>query len=275
MDESSLRELVRRALDEDAAGDDITTLATVPEHLRGRARLLANQDAVIAGLDAFVACFRALDPGVEIKERRADGERVRAGDEVAVLEGPLRPILTAERTALNLVQRLSGVATLARAFVEAAPGVQIRDTRKTTPGLRTLEKEAVVAGGATNHRRDLAAAVLIKDNHIVAAGGITTAVARARAAQPDRWVEVECETIEGVREALDAGADEILLDNMDPPALADAVKVIAGRARTEASGGVTLDTVAAIAATGVDVISVGALTHSAPAVDVSLTVEVL
>lgn len=279
MNDLSLRELVRRVLDEDAAHADITTLATVPETVRGRGHLLAHESCVVAGLEAFAAAFIELASQqhltVEVAIEHPDGAGVRAGTIVATVGGPLRPILSAERTALNFVQRLSGVATLARAFAEAAPGVEIRDTRKTTPGLRALEKAAVAAGGAVNHRPDLSAAVLIKDNHIAAAGGIIPAVSAARGALPGRWIEVECETLAQVAEAVEAGADELLLDNMDLGTLAEAVAVVAGRARTEASGGVTLDAVGAIAKAGVDAISVGALTHSAPAVDLSLDVEVL
>ena len=274
MIEDPAREAVRRALAEDLGEEsDLTTEAIVPATSRGRAILVARQDAVLAGAEAFEAAFGEYDHHVNVAWSAKDGDRVREGDAVAVVEGPLRAILTAERTALNFLQRLSGVATPTRRFVDAAGGIEIRDTRKTTPGLRLLEKSAVRAGGGVNHRMGLHDAYLIKDNHVAAAGGIGAAVARAREARPGLWIEVECETIEQVREAAGAGADEILLDNMDLPALSEAVRIAKGCARTEASGGVTLENVAAIAATGVDSISVGALTHSAPAVDFSLELE--
>ena len=260
-----------RALEEDRAFDDITTQVTVPADATGRANLIARNDCVFAGFDAFAAAFFLLDDRIVVTSRITDGRGASAGERLATVEGALRPILSAERTALNFAQHLSGIATMARAFRNAAPGVEIRDTRKTTPGLRWLEKRAVAAGGGTNHRADLAAAILIKDNHIVASGSIERAVKEAKAT--GLHVEVECETLDQVRAAVTAGADEILLDNMDVATLRSAVQEVAGRAKTEASGGVTLDTVAAIAATGVDSISVGALTHSAPAADLSLEVE--
>lgn len=265
----ALRDLVERALAEDHAENDITTLATVPEGALGRGILLAKQDCVIAGLDMFEACFEGLDVARLCK----DGDRVVPDTVVAGVTGDLRRILSVERTALNFVQRLSGIATLTRLYVEAAPGVEVRDTRKTTPGLRDLEKAAVRAGGGTNHRRDLSAAVLIKDNHIIAAGSIEAAIKAAQVT--GAHVEVECDTLEQVHAALEAGADELLLDNMDVATMTHAARLARGKARTEASGGVTLDTIGAIARSGVDSISVGALTHSAPAIDLSLEVEVL
>jgi nicotinate-nucleotide pyrophosphorylase (carboxylating) len=269
---AALREIVRRALEEDDARNDITTAATVPPDAKGRAVLIARDACVVAGNAAFDAVFKELDPDLVVTHRVQDGEHAAAGDTIATVEGRLGSILTAERTALNFVQRLSGIATLSRAFVEAAGETEIRDTRKTTPGLRELEKAAVRAGGGTNHRPSLGDAILIKDNHIVAAGGVGAAVAAARATGDP--VEVECETLEQVRDALDAGADELLLDNMDVDTMRRAVDLAkAAGARTEASGGITLDNVAAIAKTGVDSISVGALTHSARAVDLSLEVE--
>ncbi len=270
---TDLRSLIERALAEDRANDDVTTLSIVPEGARGRATLIAKQDAIVAGLDVFAACFEDLD--VMLCASADGGERIEQGSVVARVRGDLRRILSVERTALNFVQHLSGIATLTREFVRRAPGVELRDTRKTTPGLRSLEKAAVRAGGGTNHRADLAAAVLIKDNHIIAAGSLEQAVKAAQHANAGAHIEVECDTLDQVRAALDAGADELLLDNMDLATLRSAVELARGRARTEASGGVTLDTIAAIAATGVDSISVGALTHSAPAVDLSLEVEVL
>ena len=272
IDPTALREIVRRALEEDRAFDDITTTATVPVDAKGTARLISREACIVAGLDVFEAVFHEIDPGVDVSLTVREGEMVGAGGEVARASGPLRAILSGERVALNFVQRLSGIATLTRAFVDAAGGSEIRDTRKTTPGLRDLEKAAVRAGRGTNHRRDLGSAVLIKDNHIVAAGGLVAAVEAAKAT--GARVEVECETLDQVTDALDAGADELLLDNMDVTTLAKAVAMAKEKGRaTEASGGVTLETVGGIAKTGVDSISVGALTHSARAIDLSLEVE--
>jgi nicotinate-nucleotide pyrophosphorylase (carboxylating) len=264
--------VVRRALEEDDAWNDVTTRATVPREAKGRARLVTRQPCVVAGMDAFGATFTEFDPSVAVVILTPDGEQAGTGARIATVEGSLRSILTAERTALNFAQRLSGIATLTRAFVNASGAAEIRDTRKTTPGLRALEKAAVRAGGGTSHRGSLGEAILIKDNHIVAAGGVGTAVESARAGGVH--VEVECDTLEQVQEALEAGADEILLDNMDLETLRKAAALVRehGR-RSEASGGVTLETVGAIAETGVDSISVGALTHSAPAVDLSLEIE--
>jgi nicotinate-nucleotide pyrophosphorylase (carboxylating) len=269
---SVLREAVARALAEDAVADDVTTHATVAEHATGRARLVARERCVVAGTDAFVEAMRQVDDRIGVEVLAPDGTAIEAGTAIASLAGPLRGMLSAERVALNFVQRLSGIATLTRAFVDAAGAVAILDTRKTTPGLRALEKAAVVAGGGRNHRPDLESAFLIKDNHIHAAGSITAAIRAARAAG-ELPIEVECDTLDQVGEALDAGAEHVLLDNMDPATLREAVALAGGRARLEASGGVTLDNVAAIAATGVDEISVGALTHSARAIDLSLELE--
>jgi len=272
IDPAALQQLVRRALEEDDAWNDITTLATVPADAKGTARLVARESCVVAGVEAFEAAFHEIDPALVVELFAKDGEAVIAGADVARVSGSLRGILSGERVALNFIQRLSGVATLARAFADGAGGTEIRDTRKTTPGLRDLEKAAVRAGGGSNHRRDLGSAVLIKDNHIAAAGSLAAAVVKAKAT--GAHVEVECESLDQVAEALDAGADELLLDNMDVDTLAAAVSVAKQRGRaTEASGGVTLETVGAIAKTGVDSISVGALTHSARAIDLSLEVE--
>jgi nicotinate-nucleotide pyrophosphorylase (carboxylating) len=272
IDPAALRDLVRRALEEDDAWNDITTLATVPADAKGTARLVAREACVVAGMEVFEAAFHEIDPIIIVEPVAKDGETVRAGAEVARVSGSLRGILSGERVALNFIQRLSGIATIARAFVDAAGGTEIRDTRKTTPGLRDLEKAAVRAGGASNHRRDLGSAVLIKDNHIAAAGSLAAAVRQAKAT--GAHVEVECESVDQVADALDAGADELLLDNMDVTTLAMAVSMAKEKGRaTEASGGVTLETVGAIAKTGVDSISVGALTHSARAIDLSLEVE--
>jgi nicotinate-nucleotide pyrophosphorylase (carboxylating) len=273
-----VHEAVHRALAEDlrdGEDSDLTTNAIVPADARGRATLIVKEDAVLAGNEAFELAFGELDRDAVVEWNAKQGERIRAGDVVATVEGNLRAILTAERTALNFIQRASGVATHASRFVAAAKGIEVRDTRKTIPGIRDLQKIAVRAGGGANHRMGLNDAILIKDNHIAFAGSVTEAIRRVREARPGLWIEVECETLDQVREALDAEANELLLDNMDVAMMAEAVKLAKGRAKTEASGGVTLDTIGAIAATGVDSISVGAMTHSAPAVDFSLEVEPL
>lgn len=273
MIDDPIHEAVHRALAEDLAeASDLTTDAIVPEDARGSARLIANEEAVLAGIEPFAGTFLEFDHDLVVEWSAKEGDVVRPGDVVATLDGKLRAILTAERTALNFLQRLSGVATLTKRFVELAGGVEIRDTRKTTPGLRLLEKAAVRAGGGTNHRMGLHDAILIKDNHIAAAGGVAEAIERAREAGPGLWIEIECESLAQVRDAVDAGAHELLLDNMDPATLAEAVSIARGRAKSEASGRMTLDTIAEYAKTGVDSISVGALTHSAPAVDFSLEV---
>jgi nicotinate-nucleotide pyrophosphorylase (carboxylating) len=269
-----VHEAVHLALAEDLGEEsDITTNAIVPASARGRARLIAKQEAILAGSEPFELTFAELDHGVVVEWNAKDGDRIHDGDVVATIDGLLRAILTAERTALNFIMRGSGIATLTRRFVDEAGGVQVRDTRKTIPGRRLLQKAAVRAGGGVNHRMGLYDAFLIKDNHIAVAGGVSQAIARAREARPGLWIEVECDTIEQVSEALDAGANELLLDNMDLETMLEAVRLAKGRAKTEASGGVTLSTIGAIARTGVDAVSVGALTHSAPAVDFSLEVE--
>jgi nicotinate-nucleotide pyrophosphorylase (carboxylating) len=266
--------LVRAALSEDAAFHDVTTRATVPADVTGQASLRTRQDGVVAGLACVAATFAALDSHATVEMLRPDGSIVRAGDTVCVVSGLTRALLSGERVALNFVQRLSGVATMTSRYVEAVRGLPVRilDTRKTTPGWRELEKAAVRAGGGTNHRMDLASAVLIKDNHLRAVGGdVRRAVELVRMAlPPGAEIEVEADDIQQVRAALDAGAERILLDNMSLDALRDCVALVAGRARLEASGGVTLATVRAIAETGVDDISVGALTHSAPSLDLGL-----
>jgi nicotinate-nucleotide pyrophosphorylase (carboxylating) len=228
---------------------------------------------VLAGTEVLARAFIELDHDAVVELSAKDGDVVHPGDVVATVEGFLRAILTAERTALNFLMRLSGVATLTRRFVEAAGGVEVRDTRKTIPGMRVLQKAAVRSGGGANHRMGLSDAYLIKDNHIAAAGSVKESVVRARTAHPSLWIEVECESLEQVNEAIEAGAHELLLDNMDIATLTEAVRIARGRAKTEASGGVTLETIGDIARTGVDSISVGALTHSAPAVDFSLEVD--
>jgi nicotinate-nucleotide pyrophosphorylase (carboxylating) len=266
--------IVAAALQEDDTKHDITTAATVLSNRRARCRLVARQTGVIAGLALACEAFEQLDPAVTIRVEHADGSRTDPGTPVLFLSGHASGLLSAERVALNFVQRLSGIATLTARYVDAVAGtgVHILDTRKTTPLLRRLEKYAVRAGGGLNHRMDLASSVLIKDNHLAAVDGdIALAVKRARAVAPAGIkVEVECDTLDQVRAAIDAGADIIMLDNMRLMELRDAVELIDGRAVTEASGGVTLDTVRLIAETGVDWISVGALTHSAPALDLAL-----
>lgn len=276
LEPSLLRELVRAALREDVGPGDVTTESVVLPQTMGQATMVVKAQGVIAGLEVAATTFREVDERTIFTARYKDGTEVSPGTTVAQVYGPVQALLTGERVALNFVQRLSGIATQTRAYVRAIAGTSARivDTRKTTPGLRMLEKYAVRVGGGFNHRFGLYDAVLIKDNHIAAAGGLTAAVQRARAALPHTMkVEVETETLEQVEEALAAGADIILLDNMSPALLRQAVALIDGRAITEASGGVTLETVAEIAATGVDLISVGALTHSVKALDVSLELE--
>jgi nicotinate-nucleotide pyrophosphorylase (carboxylating) len=274
-----VRRVVEAALEEDGARDDVTTRALVPPDQRGSATLLVKADGVLCGLPVVAATFAALDPSIRVEACVAEGARVAAGDVVARVEGPLAPMLSGERVALNLLQRLSGVATLTRRVVDTVAGLDVRivDTRKTTPGLRALERYAVRAGGGHNHRFSLGDAVLIKDNHLAAARarGLTLGdtVAQARAGAPAGMrIEVEVTRVEEAREAVVAGADAILLDNMPPEEMRLAVQEIAGRAVVEASGGITLENVRAVAEVGVDVISLGALTHSAPALDLSLEV---
>ncbi len=265
---------VRVALLEDEAFNDVSTLATVVSTRHVRSAIVARRDGVIAGIPLAVEAFRQLDSAVTIRVEAEDGQRVKAGAIVMHISGHARGMLSAERTALNYLQHLSGIATLTCRFVDAVAGTtaQILDTRKTTPGWRALEKYAVRAGGGTNHRMDLRSGVLIKDNHLAAIGGdIAMAVTRARGlAMSGTAIEVECDSLEQVNAAVAAGADWVLLDNMSLEQLREAVERCRGAAITEASGGVTLDTVRRIAETGVDRISVGALTHSAPALDLGL-----
>jgi len=259
------------ALAEDLGDGDVTTEATVHVDATGSAELVVKEPGVVCGLAVAEAVFRAVDPELRFERLVEEGASVAAGTAVARVAGPERAILTGERTALNFLARLSGIATLTRRYVDAVDGTgaAILDTRKTTPGLRALEKHAVATGGGRNHRFGLDDGVLVKDNHLRAAGSVTSAVERLRAATP-LPIEVECDTLEQVSEALAAGAEAILLDNMIPDQLRAAVALARGRARLEASGGVTLENVRAIAETGVDEISVGALTHSARSLDVSL-----
>ena len=269
-------DLVRRALAEDVGDGDATTEATVPAGARARATILQKAPGAVFGLDVCEAAFRALDASAAFDRRVAEGVW-REDGEVLVVEGSARALLTAERTALNLLQRLSGIATAtARAVREVeGTGARVLDTRKTTPGMRALEKAAVAAGGGTNHRFGLFDAILIKENHAAMAGGVGAAVRAAREHRPDLPLEVECRDEGEVREALDAGAPRLLLDNMPPAQLRAMVELVAGRAELEASGGITLANLREVADTRVDFISLGALTHSAPALDLSLLLEPL
>lgn len=272
--QAELQKLVRSALDEDQAFNDITTIATIVSDRRARAALVARGSGTIAGIPLALEAFRMLDPKASIRVDREDGWRVAKGEALLSVSGHARGVLGAERVALNFMQRLSGIATLTAKFVAAVAGThaQILDTRKTTPGWRVLEKYAVRAGGGVNHRMDLADAVLIKDNHLVACDGdVALAIRRARDMVPEgTQIEVECERPEQVREAIGAGAHIVLLDNMPLEILRESVRIADGRVKTEASGGVNLNTVRAIAETGVDWISIGALTHSPPALNLAL-----
>jgi len=279
LDPGVYRDLVRRALEEDLGAGDITTDATVAPGQDARGVFLVKTDCVLAGIDVALEAFRQ---AAENGSRRApsftvrthDGERCKPGDEIAEVLGPARALLMGERTALNFLQRLSGIATRTRRFVDAAGGrIRVLDTRKTTPTLRTLEKYAVRAGGATNHRMGLFDAILIKDNHIRLAGGVGAAVAGVRARQPGLFVEIEAQSLEQVDEALAAGADVVLVDNLGCDEIREAVRRARDRAKVEISGGVTLERLSELAATGADYVSVGALTHSAPAVDISFEIE--
>ena len=267
----TLDRVVAAALAEDVGAGDVTTEAIIDADALGTGELLVKEPGVVSGLNAVEAVFLALDPDVQFEALVEDGTFVEDMTVVAVVTGPLRAILTGERVALNFLGRLSGIATLTRSYVDAVAGtdVAILDTRKTTPGLRLLEKHAVACGGGRNHRFGLDDAVLVKDNHLAAAGSVLGAVERLRLAT-DLPIEVECDTLAQVSEALAARVDAILLDNMPPNELIEAVALAQGRARLEASGGVTLANVRAIAETGVDEISIGALTHSARSLDVSL-----
>jgi nicotinate-nucleotide pyrophosphorylase (carboxylating) len=274
LDAGLYRELVRRALSEDFGWGDVTTEATIDRNQKARAVILAKSRCVVAGLDVACEAFRQLDPAVAVAVRRHDGELVEPVTEVAELRGYAAALLTAERTALNFLQRLSGIATLTRRFVDAASGrIAVLDTRKTTPMLRALEKYAVRAGGGTNHRGGLDDGILIKDNHIRLTGSVVDAVTRMRKANREMPTEVEAQNLAQVDEALAAGADIVLLDNMSTTDIAEAVKRCRGRAKTEISGGVTLERIPELAATGADYVSVGALTHSAPAADLSFEIE--
>jgi len=268
----AILECIRRALQEDIGPGDATTLSIVPADARMHGRILVKQDGVIAGLDVAAAVFHELDPDVALTALVEEGAAVTRGQVVADLSGSARALLSGERTTLNFLGRMSGIANLTRRYVEAVRGTHavILDTRKTAPGLRALDKLAVLRGGGQNHRIGLYDMILIKDNHIDFAGSLTEAVRRARAAGTGLEIEVEARTLDHVREALELEVERILLDNMSVETMAEAVRITAGRAKLEASGNVNLETVAAIAATGVDYISVGALTHSARVLDISL-----
>jgi nicotinate-nucleotide pyrophosphorylase (carboxylating) len=268
-----LDDFVRRTLAEDlGAGGDVTSAATIPPDARFVAEMNARQPIVVAGIEIAAAFFRALDPNVRIDALAEDGAALPPGTVLMRLDGNARAMLAAERPALNTLQHLSGIATLARTYVDAiaGTGAVLLDTRKTIPGLRTLEKYAARMGGAHNHRMRLDDGMLIKDNHVAVCGGVAEAVSRAKAADTGLQIQVEVDRIEQIEPALAAGADRLLLDNMDPAMLREAVKLVAGRVPLEASGGVTLATIRFLAETGVDYISLGRITQSAPAVDIGL-----
>ncbi len=268
-----LMDFIRRALGEDLGqGGDVTSKATIAEDARFRAEMNARQEIVVAGIEIAAGFFRSLDASVSIEQLVEDGAKSNPGTVLMRLEGNARALLAAERSALNTLQHLSGVATMTRSYVDAiaGTGAVLLDTRKTIPGLRILEKYATRMGGAENHRMRLDDGVLIKDNHVAVCGGVAEAVRRAKSANIGLQVQVEVDRIEQIEPALAAGADRLLLDNMDPAKLREAVKLVAGRVPLEASGGVTLETIRFIAETGVDYISVGRITQSAPAVDIGL-----
>jgi nicotinate-nucleotide pyrophosphorylase (carboxylating) len=271
---AQLDAVIDRALAEDLPGGDLTSELTVDKNAQARAVAVARGNLVVAGGFAFARVFERVDPSSRVEVQVDDGARVTTGAILWTVEGGARALLAAERVALNFAQRMSGIATLARAYVDALPegtSARITDTRKTTPGLRALERYAVRTGGAHNHRNDLSSAILIKDNHIAAAGSIELAIERARRLGPHTSrIEIEVQNLDELERALGGGADIIMLDNFDPEAMREAVRGAKGRAILEASGGVTLDRIAEIASTGVDVISVGALTHSARAADIAL-----
>jgi nicotinate-nucleotide pyrophosphorylase (carboxylating) len=275
-----LEELVRRALAEDIGSGDVTTDSLIPEDAPGTGAVQVREAGIIAGLDVLITVFRLMDPAIKVELLKKDGDSVERGDMVARISGPARGLLKGERVALNFIQRMSAIATATNHLVKAVEGIPVRiiDTRKTTPGLRAFERYSVRAGGGHNHRYGLSDGVLIKDNHLEVLAqeghGITEAIRRAREAIPHTvGVEIEVETLEQAREAAEAGADAILLDNMSPAEMREAVTLIAGRALTEASGGVTAANIRAVAESGVDLISSGALTHSIKAMDIGIDFE--
>ena len=264
---------IRMALEEDINSEDVSTNAVMPRYQLGTVDLICKQDGIIAGLDVFARAFQLLDEKIEIAFHAADGDAVKKGQLLATVTGDIRVLLSAERTALNYLQRMSGIATYTHSMAAALEGTKtvLVDTRKTTPGMRVFEKAAVEIGGGSNHRYNLSTAVMLKDNHIDAAGGVTRAIEMARAhASFTTTVEIECENLDMVREAVEAGADIIMLDNMTHDDMAAAIELIAGRAKTECSGNVDASNIRALADLGVDYISSGALTHSAPILDLSL-----
>jgi nicotinate-nucleotide pyrophosphorylase (carboxylating) len=274
LDPALYREIVRRALAEDLGWGDVTTEATVAPDQRARGILLAKSRLIVAGIQVAEEVFRQLDPAIVFQIRRHDSEACAPGDVIAEAKGSAAAMLTAERTALNLLQRMSGIATLTRAFVDAADGsITVLDTRKTTPTLRALEKYAVRAGGGTNHRSGLDDGILIKDNHIRLAGGVEEAIRRMKKARQEMPIEVEAQSLDQVDQAIAAGADIILVDNLPVEQIREAVKRVRGRTKVELSGGVTLDRMRELSSTGADYVSVGALTHSAPAADISFELE--
>lgn len=266
-------DLILQALREDITFEDVSTASVCPQARQAEVQLIAKAEGVIAGLDVFARTFALLDPATTVEATVADGDEVHAGQHLATVKGDARILLSGERVALNYLQRMSGIATYTRRMAQALEGTKTKlvDTRKTTPGMRVFEKAAVLAGGGFNHRYNLSTAVMLKDNHIDAAGGVAKAIQMARAhASFTCTVEIECENLDMVREAADAGADIIMLDNMDHDAMAQAIELIDGRAKVEASGNVDAQNIRALADLGVDFISSGALTHSAPILDLSL-----
>ncbi|HJO75411.1 MAG TPA: carboxylating nicotinate-nucleotide diphosphorylase [Rhodospirillales bacterium] len=274
LDPADIKAAVDAALAEDIGAGDITTKAVIPDETRLNLVMATRQDIVVAGLPVALEVFRRLAPDAVVQVETTDGAQISTGTVIARIEGQAAALLAAERTALNFMQTLSGIATLTRAYVDAieGTGAVLLDTRKTVPGLRSLSKYATAMGGATNHRMRLDDGVLIKDNHIAVAGSAAEATRRAKAANL-KAIEVECDTLDQVTEAIEAGADSLLLDNMAPEMLVQAVELCAGRVTLEASGGVNLKTIRAIAETGVDTISVGAITQAAPAVDIGLDLD--
>ncbi len=265
--------LIEMALREDITSEDVSTNAVMPEYRKGNVQLLCKQDGVICGLDVFARTFELLDPATETKFFVRDGDEVKKGELLAEVTGDIRVLLSGERVALNYLQRMSGIATYTRAMAKLLEGTKTKllDTRKTTPNMRVFEKYAVRVGGGNNHRYNLSDGVLLKDNHIGAAGGVAAAVKAAKAYAPFvRKIEIEVETLDQLKEALDAGADIVMLDNMPPEDMAEAVRLTRGRAETECSGNVTKENIARLTKLGVDYISSGALTHSAPILDVSM-----
>lgn len=264
---------IKMALEEDISSEDVSTNAVMPEYRKGDVQLLCKEDGIIAGLQIFERVFTLLDSNTQVEFYVKDGEEVKKGQLLAVVTGDIRVLLSGERTALNYLQRLSGIATYTNTVAKLLRGTKTKllDTRKTTPGMRIFEKYAVRIGGGNNHRYNLSDGVLLKDNHIDAAGGVSEAVAAAKAYAPFvRKIEVETENLDMVKEAVEAGADIIMLDNMTPDEMAEAIRIIAGRAETECSGNITKENIETITALGVDYVSSGALTHSAPILDVSL-----